>query len=343
MNQTSIIQNREFLLIKFLFFYFLIIPFLWAKPQYASIVVDGQTGKIIHAIHHRKQVYPASLTKKMTLYLIFQKLRSKKLTLDTPLTMSAAANRQMPSRLDVKTGETITVRQAIYALIVKSANNVAYAIAENLSKTKKISDFIKEMNHTAQKLGMLQTKFYNPSGVPDPRQVTTAYDMIVLARALHRDFPEYYHLFKMNSFKFKGRTYRSHNHLLGKVPGVDGLKTGFINASGFNISTSAVRNYGDDQKPFRIFAVVMGGPSWQARDRHTTQLIRTALSKGRPVESPAPNIPEKEPEIILLKGPENWNPSIQTLKSTPKNRIKLKKLSALKKKNKKRHPRTKAV
>lgn len=241
------------------------------SSKYAAIVVDGATGKVLYSKNAHARRYPASLTKKMTLYLIFEALEKGKITLDTHWNVSALAQNQMPSRLGLKAGETISVSNVIKALITKSANDSAVVAAEGLEGS--VEGFASMMNKKASVLGMTNTHFTNPSGVPDSRQTTTAHDMAILGRALHRDYPEYYKLFKLKGFQYKGAHHRNHNHMLDNVEGLDGIKTGYIGASGFNISTSTER----DNR--RIFTVVMGGRSRHDRDRHAKELIETSFKK----------------------------------------------------------------
>ena len=203
----------------------------------------------------------------MTLYVLFQDLKSGKIKLDSPIRMSARAASMSPSKLGVKAGNTITVETAIKALVVKSANDVAAAVAENLGGTE--SAFAQRMTRTARSIGMSRSTFANASGLPNPKQVTTARDMATLGLRLMRDFPQYYPYFRTQSFTYAGRTIRGHNRLLGKYEGTDGIKTGYINASGFNLVTSVRR--GDK----RLVGVVLGGRSGASRDAY----MKTMLSK----------------------------------------------------------------
>jgi D-alanyl-D-alanine carboxypeptidase len=246
-----------------------ILPYLYAAPTYADLVVDGVTGHILHATNEHTQVHPASLTKKMTLYLIFEDLKSGKIKLNTMFRVSSKATQQIPSKLGLRVGEVITVENAIKALVTKSANDVAYVVAEGLEGS--LSKFVIRMNKKAKQLGMKKTIFFNASGVPDKRQWTTAYDMMLLARSLYRDFPSRMHYFKTQFFHYKGSVHRNHNRMLGQYVGLDGIKTGYVQASGFNISTSAVKTIAG--KPHRLFAVVMGGQSWRSRDVRASKLL----------------------------------------------------------------------
>jgi D-alanyl-D-alanine carboxypeptidase len=234
----------------------------------SSFVMDADTGQVVEAVGPDHQNYPASLTKMMTLYLTFEALQHKKITLGTPLKISSRAARMQPSKLGLRAGETITVKEAISALAVKSANDVAVAVAEALSGTE--ARFARAMTEKAHTLGMTHTNFRNASGLPNRHQLSTARDMAKLAVALRRDFPQYVPVFAQEYFTYDGRRIRNHNHLLGRVDGVNGMKTGYIAAAGFNIVVSAERN------GRRLIGVVMGGTTPTARDR----LVKALLAKG---------------------------------------------------------------
>ena len=241
-----------------------------ADARYASIVIDERTGKVLHASNPDRQRYPASLTKMMTLYMVFDALDRGKLKLNQRLRVSRRAQGMAPSKLGLKRGQSITVKDAILALITKSANDVAVVVAESLGKTE--INFAKMMTRKARSLGMRKTRFRNASGLPNRRQVSTARDMATLARKLITDFPQFYHLFKTQRFSYKRRTYRNHNRLLRAYPGVDGIKTGYIRASGFNLVASTKR-YGR-----RLIGVVFGGKSAKSRDRHMRKLFERAYA-----------------------------------------------------------------
>jgi D-alanyl-D-alanine carboxypeptidase len=236
-----------------------------SDPRYAGIVVDAGTGTILYAEDADRVRHPASLTKMMTLYLLFEDLKAGRLKLSTPLAVSAHAASQPPTKLGVKAGESISVRTAISAICVHSANDVAVVVAEALGGSE--AGFAARMNAKARALGLVATHFENATGLPDARQVTTARDMAVLARALQRDFPDRYANFSAKSFAYKGRTLKATNQLLGAIPGVDGIKTGYIRASGYNLVASAKRN------GRRVIVVVMGETSGSARDGHVAALI----------------------------------------------------------------------
>jgi len=243
-----------------------------AKPKAAAFVMDAHTGRVIYARNADDQCYPASLTKVMTLYMLFEDLEAGKVRLDTPLRVSARASGQAPSRLGLKPGETITVRNAILALVTKSANDVAATVAENLAGTEQ--KFAQRMTARARAIGMKNTQFMNASGLPNTRQHTTARDMATLAKRVQTDFPQYYHYFSAEEFVWKGSTIRNHNRLLGKYQGTTGLKTGYIAASGFNLTATVAR----DGKS--LIGVVMGGKSARARDAEMMAILDQAMPKA---------------------------------------------------------------
>ena len=219
---------------------------------------------------------PASLTKIMTLYLIFEAIQAGKINLQTKFSVSKRATQQEPCNLWLKMGSTISVKDIIYALVTRSANDMAVTAAEGIAGS--VENFSMRMNQKAKELGMTRTKFYNQTGLPERRQVTTAKDMITLARALHRDFPKEYAYFKTKSFHFNGKPIRNHNRMLNSFTGCDGIKTGFTFASRFNISVSAQR-IGADGHPVRVFAVVLGGQTSVSRDKKTAELMEKAFKK----------------------------------------------------------------
>jgi D-alanyl-D-alanine carboxypeptidase len=242
-------------------------------PRKASIVVDYRTGAILQASNADAAVYPASLTKAMTLYLLFERLRAGKLTLDSKLKVSSRAAAMSPSRLGLRAGSTIAVKDAIMALITKSANDVAVVVAEALAGSE--ADFARRMTERARALGMSRTTFRNASGLPDNGQRTTARDMARLGVRMIRDFPEYYGWFKTRQYTYHNRALRNHNGLLHRYEGLDGLKTGFIRASGFNLLASATR--GDE----RLVAAVFGGATARARDDAMAKLLDRGFAELR--------------------------------------------------------------
>lgn len=244
------------------------------KPVYASIVVDAQTGEVLHAVNADARTYPASTTKIMTLYLLFEELQKGRLKMDMMLPVSEYAASQAPSKLGVPAGGRVSVRDAMLALVTKSANDMSVVLAEAMAGSEKA--FAERMTTRARMLGMKSTRFRNPHGLPDPEQVTTARDLAVLGLAMLRDHPRQYQVFSTRDFAYNGSVHANHNRLLGHYEGLDGIKTGYIRASGFNLVASAQRN------GRRLVAVVLGGnaPGW--RDQHMAQLLDKAFHKGAP-------------------------------------------------------------
>lgn len=243
-----------------------------APEKYASIVVDARTGKQLFEMNSTAIRYPASLTKMMTLYMVFEALESGWLSKETQIPVSAYAASMPPTKLHFRPGEAIDIDTAIRALAVKSANDVAAAVAEYLGGSEEA--FAAAMTAKARQIGMRGTVFRNASGLPDDGQHTTARDMAVLGLALRTHFPQYYYYFSANDFVFRGKLVRGHNDMLGRVPGVDGIKTGYIRASGFNIVTSY------DSGGRRIVVVVMGGNTARERNAHAEMLLQRALSSS---------------------------------------------------------------
>ena len=241
-------------------------------PPYADIVVDDKSGLVLHEVNPDEPRHPASLTKIMTLYLLFEQLEAGKLKLDTPLPVSTRASLQNPTKLGLKPNQTIQVEDAIKGLVTKSANDAAVVVAEAIGGSEE--EFAKLMTLKASALGMTGTTYVNASGLPAEAQITTARDQAVLGRAIQHRFPVYYQYFATPSFRYKGAEMRNHNHLLGQVKGVDGIKTGYTEASGYNL-TSSVRR---DEK--HIVAVVLGGTSNGARDARMRQLIEEHISRA---------------------------------------------------------------
>lgn len=263
------------------------------KGRYAAIVLDARTGEILHEVNADAPRHPASITKMMTLYLVFEALEKGRLRMDQSLPVSAYAS-TVPWGLPLRPGMTITVEEAVLGLITKSANNAATVIAESMAGSE--SAFARIMTVRARRLGMASTTFRNASGLPDPRQITTARDFTVLARALLRDYPKHYHLFATRGFTFRGAYYHNHNRLLDQFEGLDGIKTGFVNASGFNLVASAERN------GRRLIGVVMGGNSAASRDIRMADLLESGFQKPagrRPEirEARAPVLPPSLPEL----------------------------------------------
>ena len=236
-----------------------------ANPRYAGIVVDLDNGEVLYAENPDERRYPASLVKMMTLYMTFEALENNRLSLHQPLPVSTYAAAKPAVKLWLPAGSTITVDQAIRALAVRSANDVAAVLAEALGGSEGM--FALQMTERARALGMHSTTFKNASGLPDSGQVTTARDMVRLAVRVMNDFPQYYHYFGLQSFSFNGKTHNSHNRLVRNYPGADGLKTGFIRASGFNVATTATRSNR------RLVGIVMGGFTSKSRDAHMADLL----------------------------------------------------------------------
>lgn len=243
-----------------------------ASAGSAQLLLDARTGKVLASENPDTLNHPASLTKMMTLYMTFDAIRKGKLSWDSKVKFSKYASARPPTKLRVKAGDSITVREAVLGLIVVSANDAAAALAEKLGGSE--SAFAAMMTKRARALGMSRTVFRNASGLPDPQQVTTARDMSTLGVALLRDFPKEYKLFNTESFTFRGKKIRGHNNLMYRYSGMDGIKTGYTNASGFNL-VSAVKK-GDR----RVIGVVMGGRTAKSRDRIMEKLIEANISKA---------------------------------------------------------------
>lgn len=246
-------------------------------PPYCELIADAKTGELLYADNSKTETQPASLTKMMTLYVAFKEIEKGKLKLNDRVHFSMNAVRQKPSKLGVSYGSSISVREAIVALIVKSANDVAVALSETICKTQK--DFVKLMNCNAKMLGMNNTNFSNPSGWKDSTQYTTAEDMLKLARALLVNMKSFYPVFSIKEVMYCGSLIKNHNNILGDLPGgivVDGMKTGYVAASGFNLVASAKK----DNK--RLIVVVLGGPSGKWRDNRVKHLITCGFNGATP-------------------------------------------------------------
>ena len=270
-----------------------------ASPQYAALVLDAQNGRILHAANIDTQVHPASLTKIMTLYMVFDALRDGRLTMHQQIPISSRAASMPPSKLGLAAGQSIKVEDAIMALVTKSANDIAVAVAEALAGSE--SEFARQMTALAQSsLDMPNTVFMNASGLPDSRQVTTARDMVNLAIRMRAHFPEYYPLFATRSFTYQGVAHRNHNGLLRDYPGMDGIKTGFINASGFNLVASA------EQNGLRVHGVIFGGRSAQTRNNRMAELLDYGFAHLGPV-------PDRPAFAPAARGGAPAGPTITTL------------------------------
>jgi D-alanyl-D-alanine carboxypeptidase len=244
------------------------------QPKYAAVVVDANSGEVLYAKRADSPRYPASITKVMTLYLAFEAINEGRLKPTDLITVSAKAAAQPPTKLGLSAGEVITVDDAMKALAVKSANDMAVALAEHMAGGSE-AKFAALMTLRAQELGMLNTRFVNASGLPDSRQVSSARDIAIMSRAVMRDYPQYYSLFNLRSFTYRGVTMNNHNRLLFRMPGVDGLKTGYTNASGYNLAASGV------QDGRRLIVVMLGGTSNAARDNHVQELLTTGFDVMR--------------------------------------------------------------
>lgn len=240
-----------------------------SEPKYAAIVVDANTGEVLYAKRADSPRYPASITKIMTMYLVMEAMSEGRVKPTDMVTISARAASQPPTKLGVAAGDQVSVDDALKALATRSANDMAVALAEHIAGTEQ--RFAALMTLRGQELGMGNTRFVNASGLPDSRQISSARDIAIMSRAVMRDFPQYYGYFSIKSFYFRGRLITSHNRLMGQFAGMDGLKTGYINASGFNLAASAVRD------GRRLIAVVLGGRSTATRDDHVEDLLLTGF------------------------------------------------------------------
>ncbi|MFW6027361.1 MAG: serine hydrolase [bacterium] len=263
-----------------------------ANRKYAAIVIDGKTGEVLFSRKADYRRYPASLTKVMTLYMVFEALEEGKLKLTEKIPMSKRCAGMPPSDLRMKPGEKVAVKKAIVALIVRSANDVACAVAEKLGGTE--TKFAVKMTKKARAIGMKKSKFRNASGLYHRGQITTARDMATLALRIQKDFPQYYHFFKSLKVTWKGRTWSTHNRLMKYFPGADGLKTGYIRASGFNLITSARRGN------MHLVGVVMGGRKSRSRDGHMVNILERnfarLLKRDKYVYPIADRLPEVRPK-----------------------------------------------
>lgn len=281
------------------------------NDKYAAFVMDADTGLILHRENSEKILHPASLTKMMTLLMTFDALDRGKLRLHSRIRISQHAADMIPSKLGLKAGSTIKVKDAIYALSTKSANDIAVALAERLGGTEK--NFAAMMTKKARALGMTKTRFKNASGLHDPRQVSTARDMARLGRILISKYKKHYHYFSKKSFTYKGKTYRSHNKLMETYAGMDGLKTGYIRQSGFNLVASAVR---DDR---RLIGVIFGGKTGRSRNAQMKILLDDAFARigALHIAKNTIPVPHRKPEGRIVSAALNIEPS----PSSPKEKI----------------------
>ncbi len=242
-----------------------------ANPRYGSIVIDADTGAILHESNADKPLHPASLVKMMTLLMAFDRLQDGSMTLNQRIRISAHAAAQSPSKLGLRAGSTITVKDAIYALVTKSANDIAVAMGEHIGGTE--SHFAAMMTQRAKELGMSRTRFKNASGLHHPEQVSSARDMAVLSRTLIKNYPQQYKYFSTRNFSYNGANHHNHNRLMETYKGMDGIKTGYIGPSGFNLAASAVRGN------HRLIAVVFGGRTTASRNAHVAELLDRGFAK----------------------------------------------------------------
>jgi D-alanyl-D-alanine carboxypeptidase len=278
------------------------------EPRYADIVVDGNSGAILHASNPDALRHPASLTKIMTLYLLFEQLEAGKLKLDSSLEVSEHAAIQSPTKLGLRNGQTIKVEDAIKGIVTRSANDAAVVVAENVGGDEEA--FAKLMTRKAQALGMSHTVYRNASGLPNDEQVTTARDQALLGRTIQERFPRYYKYFSTRTFEYHGESIGNHNRLLGSVDGVDGIKTGYISASGFNIVTSVHRD-----NRF-LLAVVFGGSSAGSRDERMRELIHEYIAQAS-VQHTAPAVAEAEPKAETKPGTKSAQFAVASAGSVP--------------------------
>jgi len=254
----------------------------------SAILLDADTGEVLFADDADSERHPASITKVMTLYLAFEAIAEGKLRLDDKLVMSRNAAYQKPSRLGLGIGKSLPVEQAIRIIAVKSANDLAMALAERLGGSE--TAFVAMMNAKVDKLGMMRTHFANPTGLPDPRNVTSARDIATLSSAILRRYPQYYTYFALRSANYGRQTYANHNHLLGHVLGLDGIKTGYTADAGFTLAASAIRN------GRRLIGVILGAPSPAVRSRDMVQMLEDgfatlSIRAGELGHGPAPKLP----------------------------------------------------
>ena len=283
------------------------------NPMQSAFVVDADTGKILYQENADQFRHPASLTKMMTLYLTFEALSAGKITMDTEMPISREAASRPQTNLSLQAGDTISVRDAILGAVIRSANDAAVVLAEYLGGTE--DNFAKIMTQRARQLGMKHTTFVNASGLHDPKQITSAKDLALLAIALKRHYPEYFHFFSRTEFDFKGTTFTGHNRVMMSYPGADGLKTGFVTASGFNLVTTANR------RGTSLVGVVLGGRSAKIRDDRMVDLLDKSflmaenLKSQRYISQPASGANAYKPKQAEA-APANPNPVVEAKSAT---------------------------
>lgn len=279
-----------------------------ANAKYASIVIDADTGQVLSQSNADKILHPASLTKMMTLLMLFDSMQARKVGLNDKISISSHAASMQPSKLGLPVGSTIRVEDAIKALVTKSANDISVAVAEFIGGSEE--NFARMMTMRAQQLGMTRTRFVNASGLHDPRQVSSARDMARLSLVLVKQYPTYYSYFSIKNFTYRGKSHHNHNRLMSEYKGMDGLKTGFVNASGFNLAASAKRN------GRRLVGVVFGGRTWKSRNDHMAVLLDRGFEKI--FKDPAPTgaasgiMASHNDRIPIVQGP-----SLAALPATP--------------------------
>jgi len=280
-------------------------------PPYAALVVDDNSGEVLHEVNPDEPRHPASLTKIMTLYLLFEQLESGSLKLSTPLPISAHAAAQPPTKLGLRAGQTIAVEDAIKGLVTKSANDAAAVVGEAIGGTEE--QFAERMTRKARALGMSGTTYVNASGLPAEAQITTARDQVTLGRAIQTRFPHYYGYFATPRFQYRGASMNNHNTLLATVEGVDGIKTGYTEASGYNLVTSVHRNNR------HLVCVVLGGTSNGQRDARMRQLIEENIARAS-TERTAPAIvenPDLEKDATYSVSTTKPEPAVPAAMETP--------------------------
>lgn len=265
--------------------------------KYAAIVIDRETQEVFFARNADVHRYPASLTKMMTLYMVFEALEKRQIRIDGHFKVSRRAAGQPPSKIGLRAGSKIKVKDAVLALVTKSANDVATTVAENLGKTE--WQFARMMTAKAKQIGMKRTRFRNASGLPHRGQVSTARDMAILAKRLIEDYPGYFELFNTQRFRYKGRTYKNHNRLLAKYKGTNGIKTGYINAAGFNLVSSVERDGRN------LIGVVFGGRTGRLRDKHMVSILDKSFRRAGPAKDMLVAIvPKPRPNALQLASVE---------------------------------------
>jgi D-alanyl-D-alanine carboxypeptidase len=287
-------------------------PMAHAADRYSAFVIDTQTHEVLHDEAGDELRYPASLTKMMTLYMLFDELKQGRIHLNDKMSVSRHASRQAPTKLGLRPGHTIRVEDAIRGIVTKSANDAAVVVAERLGGSE--THFAANMTSKAHQIGMGHTTFVNASGLPDMRQRTTARDIAVLSERLIEDFPQYYAYFQTPGMNWGRRYAANHNHLLGQVEGVDGIKTGYTNASGYNLASATIRN------GRRVIAVVMGGQTASARDAQVAYLIENAYADLHARDATAPATASFA-SMPITKANVDFNANTLRLTTTAQDRI----------------------